>query len=187
MLSVLIPVYNYNCFDLVNELNQQALDQEMPYEIIVMDDCSTQPAAENKEINKLENCTLIELPENVGRAKIRNLLADKAQYDNLLFLDCDACPNTNFYIQRYTSFCKEENIVVCGGRVYESVPPPEPELYLHWLYGKKREVIPVVERQKAPYHSFMSNNFMISKTLFNKIRFNEKITTYGHEDRLFGI
>ncbi len=187
MLSILIPEYNYNCFDLVNELNQQALNQNISYEIIVMDDFSTQPATENKKINELQNCQFIELTENVGRSKIRNYLAKKAQYENLLFLDCDSTTHTESFIQRYISFCKEANIVVCGGRLYESTDPTNSDQYLHWYYGSKREVIPASERQVSPYHSFMSNNFLISKTLFEKIRFNEQITIYGHEDTLFGI
>lgn len=186
MLSILIPTYNYNCLELVESLNKQALALDVKYEILVIDDCSSSPFAANKDINLLANCKYLELTENIGRSRIRNLLADKAQYDNLLFIDCDSLVNSEFFLQRYLSFSKEQNIVVCGGRLYASEPPSDKKLFLHWLYGSKREVIPAAKRQKNPYHSFMSNNFLISKMLFNQIRFNEKISTYGHEDSLFG-
>ena len=39
-----------------------------------------------------------------------------------------------------------------------------------------------VSHLKNPYHSFKSNNFLIRKSIFSKIRFNENITSYGHED-----
>jgi hypothetical protein len=33
----------------------------------------------------------------------------------------------------------------------------------------------------------MTNNFLINKTVFDKIRFDENISKYGHEDTLFGF
>jgi len=186
MLSILIPTYNYDCRELVKSLNKQALALDIKYEILVIDDCSSAPFLANKDINLLANCKYSELTENIGRSRIRNLLADRAQYDNLLFIDCDSIVNSEFFLQRYLSFSKEQNIVVCGGRLYEDEPPTDKKLFLHWLYGSKREVIPAAQRQRNPYRSFMSNNFLISKMLFNQIRFNEKISTYGHEDSLFG-
>ena len=41
-------------------------------------------------------------------------------------------------------------------------------------------------RQKTPNKSFMTNNFLINKKLFESIKFDERITEYGHEDTLFG-
>jgi len=187
MLSILIPTYNYNCLELIKRLNEQALKANINYEIIVMDDCSPRKKTQNLNINRLDNCQYIELTTNNGRSKIRNMLADKAKYDNLLFLDCDAAVCSDSFIQNYVEFCKEENIVVCGGRTYKEQPPKNKKFYLHWLYGSKREVIPIKERQKNASHSFMSNNFLISKKIFNSIRFNENIRSYGHEDTLFGF
>ncbi|MDR3704913.1 MAG: glycosyltransferase [Paludibacteraceae bacterium] len=186
MLSILIPIYNYNCLELVKSLNKQALELDIKYEILAIDDCSSISFPDNREINLLDNCTYTELDKNIGRSCIRNRLADMAQYNNLLFIDCDSKIVSEYFLQRYLSFVKEQNIVVCGGRLYASEPPSDKKLFLHWLYGSKREVIPAAKRQRNPYHSFMSNNFLISKMLFNQIRFNEKISTYGHEDSLFG-
>lgn len=186
MLSILIPLYNFDCYSLVEALSQQAQNIDAIYEILVMDDCSTHSFDQNQKIAQLPNCRFIRLSENVGRAEIRNRLAAMAKYDYLLFLDCDSAVISNKFIERYISFCNEKDIVVCGGRVYESHPPKDKNLFLHWYYGSKREVISVDERQKNPYRSFMSNNFLISKSLFDKILFNEKIRTYGHEDSLFG-
>lgn len=187
MLSILIPTYNYNCFDFVYTLNQQALTAKLEYEIIVADDCSSSPIQENKNINSLPNCSYIELNQNIGRSKIRNLLADKAQYNCLLFLDCDSEIVYENFIERYLNCCSDKKQVICGGRLYKTKAPENKQLFLHWLYGSKREVISVVKRQRNPNRSFMSNNFIINKALFNQIRFNENIHKYGHEDTLFGI
>ena len=42
-------------------------------------------------------------------------------------------------------------------------------------------------RNKEPYQSFVGFNFMIRKEIFNKIKFDESLKEYGHEDTLFGF
>ena len=92
MLSILIPTYNYDCTRLVGDLHRQAERLGVAYEIIVADDASPIPTYKerNRAINALAHCRLIELEENVGRARIRNRLADEAQHEWLLFMDADA-------------------------------------------------------------------------------------------------
>jgi hypothetical protein len=79
------------------------------------------------------------------------------------------------------------DVVVYGGRNYEAKPPKEKELFFRWWYGVNRETISVAEREVAPYHAFMTNNFLIPKQLFLSIKLDEKLKGYGHEDTLFGI
>ena len=58
MLSILIPTYNYDTFQLVKELHNQALKEGIEFEIIVSDDASSNEdlIARNKEILQLSNC-----------------------------------------------------------------------------------------------------------------------------------
>ena len=107
MLSILIPTYNYDCTRLVSDLHQQAALSGIDYEIIVADDASPTYIykEKNREINALPHCRLIELEENVGRARIRNLLADEAQYEWLLFMDADAEVIGPHYISNYLAHC----------------------------------------------------------------------------------
>ena len=100
-------------------------------------------------------------------------------------MDCDSQVCTADYIKNYLQFCNEET-VICGGRVYEKHPPDDGRFFLRWKHGKSREEFSSVIRNKYPNKSFMTNNFMITKPLFNRIRFNEGIKGYGHEDTLFG-
>ncbi len=53
MLSILIPTYNYNTFSLVEELTNQAIATGISFEIIVLDDGSTDQISlkENSKIN----------------------------------------------------------------------------------------------------------------------------------------
>jgi hypothetical protein len=170
--------------ELVESLNQQALELDIKYEILVIDDYSSIPFPNNKKINLLANCTYTELDKNIGRSRIRNLLADKAHYNNLLFIDCDAEINSDSYLKRYMGFMNEES-VVCGGCKYNENSTNTSSL-LRLYYGIKRESHPAKERQRNPYLSFSSFNFLISKNVFEQIKFNENIREYGHEDTLFG-
>ena len=181
MLSILIPTYNHNITDLVSELHKQAMETYVDFEIIVMEDGSTLFLNENKNVKVYENCTYIVHEKNSGRSAIRNQLVDEAKYEHLLFIDCDAEVNSTHFVEKYISFCKEDCIVI-GGTTYDP-HENDPDYSLRLKYGRIREARSAMERDKNNFSTF---NFMISKSLFNKVRFDETIRGYGHEDMLFG-
>lgn len=186
MLSILIPTYNYNCYGMVSYLHEMAIMEGVAFEIIVMDDASTEPPKENKAIANLQFCQFIELKHNVGRSRIRNLLAATAKYNNLLFIDNDGAIRNNTFVRDYLRYINTEG-VVCGGRSYHPHAPADKNYLLHWKYGSSREVIALERRLRNPYKSFMTNNFMIHKSIFDKVHFKENISRYGHEDTIFGL
>lgn len=178
MLSILIPTYNYDCYDLVYELHRQATELNIKFEIIVADDCSQIYKEKNKLIQNFSYTTYIELQENIGRSKIRNFLADNAIYPYLLFMDCDAEVYRKDYISKYIKYCKP-NCCIIGGTSYDELEN-NPKYSLRLKYGRQREANNNYLKRFVPF------NFLIHKDLFNKIRFNETILGYGHEDSLFG-
>lgn len=185
MLSILLPTYNYNITKLVSALLRQALEQQIDFEIIVMEDGSTFFKNENRSIGDLEFCHYIELSHNIGRSAIRNKLADMAKYGHLLFLDCDSEPGSEEFIQRYLPFCKSDSVIV-GGRIYDE-NDSDPDKTLILTYGRKRERYNREDMNLSSHKMFMTPNFLIPKSIFNKVRFNETIIGYGHEDTIFGI
>jgi len=183
MLSILIPIYNHVCSDLVKDLAKQASEENIPFEIICIDDFSSSLfKEENRIIKSIPNCIYTELTENIGRSKIRNLLGEKAQYEYLLFLDCDSKVIRPNYIKTYLELLSQTQII-SGGRIYDSFPPTDKNYLLHWKYGTLREPKPTDGQNQV----FMSNNFVIKKSILEKIPFHENITQYGHEDSLFQI
>lgn len=187
MISILIPIYNFNIVSLVTELHRQAVKAHIPFEIIVLDDCSSELLRDqNKDVNNLAGVKFFELDKNIGRASIRNRLASMAAYSTLLFMDCDSEVSEKDFINNYLPFCGKD-VVVCGGRIYRQDPPEEPDLLLRWLYGVHREQLSVRVRSNNPYRSFMTNNFLISRSILSQIPFDESIVQYGHEDTLFGF
>jgi glycosyltransferase involved in cell wall biosynthesis len=187
MLSILIPVFNFNIVPLVNELHKQASKAGIPFEIILLDDCSSELLRDqNKDAGNLTGVRFYELDKNIGRARIRNRLAELAAFSSLLFMDCDSEVPSDHYIETYLPYCGKE-MVVCGGRIYRPDPPEEHEFLLRWLYGIRKEQLPDTLRSKNPYRSFMTNNFMIYKEIMIRIQFDESIVQYGQEDTLFGL
>ncbi len=186
MISILIPIYNFDVRNYVQELYLQAFSLNIAYEILLVDDASDKKyQLQNKNLISFSGVQYIQLQTNIGRSKIRNYLAKKAKYNYLLFTDCDSEVPDKFFVKKYIEQCKNET-VVCGGTIYKYKKPENQEQFLRWYYGTNRESTSYIERNKYPNRSFMTGNFLISKSILNKIRFDEKITRYGHEDTLFG-
>ena len=186
MLSILIPAYNYIVFPLVQELQTQANREHIEFEIIVFDDASTNQhtISKNQQINLIDNCTYTLLQHNVGRSKIRNMLAKRAKFGWLLFLDADTIPVNGSLICNYLQYLNGEEKVVYGGIEYQPKKPEHSKL-LRWVYGRHREALHVMPREGSPYLSLLTLNFAISKSIFSKVSFNETIPNLRYEDVLF--
>ena len=186
MISICIPVYNFNIASLLNGLAKQIKMLPAPCEIICIDDASEESyRTANSEATK--GFIYIQLQNNIGRAKIRNLFMQYAKYENLLFLDCDSLIVSGNFLSAYLQYIDQHKgyAVVCGGRIY-SEKSPDRKYQLRWLYGIKTESLPADKRSKNPNASFMTNNFIISKNVFLQTPFDERIIDYGHEDTLLG-
>ncbi|MDA7794518.1 glycosyltransferase family 2 protein [Flavobacteriales bacterium] len=187
MLSILIPIYNFDVTELIGELSHQAEKLNIPHEIICIDDKSESSfVKKNKVIDEIKSVIYSKLSKNIGRSKIRNLLATKAQFENLLFLDCDTKINTKNFLKNYIEIINDNDVIV-GGIEYEPLQENNRDLLLRWLYGKNREEKKAIVRTKNPYVSFSACNMLIKKSICNKIFFSETISQYGHEDTLYGI
>lgn len=187
MLSILIPVYNYDIRPFVLELVRQSRNAGIEFEIRCYDDgsaCAFQNL--NRELEQMDGVIYKELPNNIGRSAIRNLLARDAAFPFLLFLDCDSFPEYNDFISRYIQSLQPGTLLY-GGRTYQSAQPEKKEQYLRWKYGVNREVFSVQQRVHHPYHSFQTNNFVVPKSIFLECPLNETLQGYGHEDTQFGL
>src|SRR5690606_24025042 len=113
------------------------------------------------------------------------LLAEKAKFDWLLFLDADTFPSSSNFIQHYLEVFSTKNSVIFGGIEY---PKNTTENFsLRHKYGTERESLSLEERLKNPYRSFITMGFAIKKEVFETLKFNEKLSGYGYEDSVFGF
>ena len=187
-LSILIPVFNWDCSQLMKDLHFQGLELGIPYEIIIADDCSTDKVVleKNRECaGGLENCRFLALEHNLGRAAIRNFLADQSKYDKLLFMDCDAAVKDALFVRKYVDAADKAQ-VVCGGAIH-SDEIPQKGVELRWVYEKNADRERSAEfRSRNPYARFTPFSFLIDRNVFMQIRFDESYSGYGYEDVQFG-
>lgn len=184
-LSVLIPVFNCRCRDLVKSLHRQLCDLHINWEIIVADDGSddVEIKEENRTIRSLSGVQLIEREVNSGRSKIRNFLASEAKYDRILFIDGDMSLRNGNFIESYLA---SDSPIVYGG--YDIIHDDESlNQNLRYRYERKAEGNHSADiRRKTPYQDFHTSNFMVAKKIMTRFPFDERFRHYGYEDVLWG-
>ncbi len=193
MLSILLPVHNISAKPLASSLLEQARRLSIPFEILILDDASTdrQTILENESLTGNPEIAFFRNKTNRGRAFTRNRLVEAAQYPYLLFIDGDAGMKSTRYLEQYVQYARNrhpdnaEPFVALGGVSYHETPP-EKQFRLRWRYGISREQKSAAKRLRHPYRSFTPFNMLVSKTVFNTCRFDESFKTYGFEDVYFG-
>lgn len=183
MLSILIPLYNYDAHNLINTIYKFCTDNVIVFEIIVCNDYSE----DTFELNfTQENIIIISNTKNIGRTETRQKLANNAKYDWLLFLDADVLPVNSNFINEYIKIIKSTNCDVSfGGFKYENKTPSSDKI-LRWKYGRQKEDISPNLRNQNPYKVIISANLLIQKTLFKSINTELKGNHYGY-DTIFSL
>ncbi len=187
MLSVLIPLYNYNAFPLAKAIVEQSLKLNIDFELICIDDASNSELnTENEKINTLQNARFIAQKVNAGYRGNRNNLAAMAKFDYLLFIDGDSIIISKDYIKNYVENLSKDTQIIYGGRVHPDAIADKNKT-LRWKYGKYVEDKTAEVRQKGIYKTLMFNNTLIEKTCFSAIEFDTSLTKYGHDDTVFSF
>ena len=172
MLSILIPIYNYNVFPLVLELKQQADKLGINYEILVQDDASQHFINENYKTNSLTNCNFSINSQNLGRGRNINLLCAKSKYKYVLIMEADALPESEFYLKNYIEKLSKSTSVIFGGVKYPTISPSK-EKTLRWKYGIYRETKSLDYRLKNKYDFVFTWNLLLKKDILSRNPFPE--------------
>ena len=140
-LSILIPCHNWNLLKLVNDLNQLCIKSKSlnNFEIICIEDGSKK-LYKNFKIEQIENAHYSILNKNIGRSAVRNKLARSANFEWLLFIDCDSEIVDDNFIENYlieANKNKKNKTVFYGQTLYKT--SNNCEFSLHENYGKKIE------------------------------------------------
>jgi glycosyltransferase involved in cell wall biosynthesis len=186
-ISLLIPVFDYDIVALVHSM-KSAIGKVPEFdEILIGDDGSSVEYRKKYKSLEGDGVRVIYSKKNIGRAAIRNRLALEAKGDFLLFVDADVMlPGTaEAYILKWLPMLGKSRVII-GGTLYRDSPPGDPDKLLRWKYGKVKEQRKAAVRNKNPHAGFSTFNVLIEKSVFSRIRFNEELKQYGHEDTLMG-
>lgn len=192
-ISILIPVYNYDCSALVKALLTQCdslrVHHNASCEIIVGDDASDKGHGIEhvKDVCEAGHCRFFAEEKHAGRARHRNNMAREATGEYLLFIDCDAIVSHDDFLEKYYQWAKHGEDVVVGG-IAAVTSLPSPDYSLRFRYEQEATSIRSVRYRKAHEYLHLSTfNFMIKRDIFTRIRFDERCRNYGFEDTLFGL
>lgn len=194
LLTVLIPVYNWDVSPLLLRIIEEAdaFDLWGRVEVVLLDDGShdRDVAARNKEFctkHRRPCLEYMELESNAGRSAVRNMLAAKARGTFLLFLDCDVLPDSDRFLCEYLKQAESDAFdVVCGGVSYRTRVLNDPAYDYHAYLGNKKEVKPAQERNREPWRHILTSNIMVRKSVFQATPFDVRFTGYGYEDIEWG-
>ncbi|MDD1539051.1 glycosyltransferase family 2 protein [Riemerella anatipestifer] len=186
MISICIPIYNTEVTTLVTDLKSEIETNDLNAEIVLIDDASDEYYCGLNKPLEVAVDTMVWLPKNVGRARIRNLFLKYAKGQYLLFLDSDGEIISNQFIQNYQKIITENKDVkvVYGGGGTQKEKPLTGQ-YLRWKFANERENLPLLQRKRNKRLSFQTNNFLIDRDIFSQCLFEEQLTGYGYEDIVF--
>lgn len=190
MISVIMPIYNqYYVLDVVlRYFEKQTIKAE--YEIIIIDDGSTDCRKEVLNKHKTLNIKYLENDKNRGRAYSRNVAIDNSTGEYLVFCDCDRIPTESF-IEDHMRVIDSNEAIISIGKVTETYD------YVQNLTLQTRSVL----RRKAIYYnviskifdssgktdsslcwlSTLSGNMAIKRTTLSECRFSNEFKEWGFE------
>jgi glycosyltransferase involved in cell wall biosynthesis len=182
MVSVLIPVYNYNVIELVSEVHKQLELCDILFEIKCLDDASAIEFQTQKQVvEELIHTSYLISKTNQGRIATRQQLADAALYDYVIFLDADVLPKSDDFIKNYLNYIDSNYDAIYGGIAYKDEKPASDSM-LRWAYGKRNENVSALLRNKTPYKSIVSANFLMKTSVFKKVNSKINYSGYGSDN-----
>ncbi len=187
---MLIPTRDFVPAELVEQIHRQAQDLGEPFEILVLDDASTQPEIQQGLARLEQNgwCRILTQQVNQGRAKARNILYKASTGRILLFIDSDARVIDAQFLSRHLADISRAE-VVCGGLT--NPPPPAPEgcelRYRYETNAQRKGHRTAAWRNKHPYKSIASFQLLMRREVMERVPFQETIAGYGYEDVVFGL
>ncbi len=115
-VSIVIPAYNeyQNLTILIKEINF-SIENEFIYEIIVVDDNSSDKTQELTKEEKFKNLKLIKNSKNFGQSYSILAGINEARYDTIITLDADLQNNPKDIIKLYKIYISNSNIKLVGG------------------------------------------------------------------------
>lgn len=185
MLSILIPIYNYDCSALLRQIDEQCQALCISYEVVLGDDASSvdYQALYQAYTQEYPYLRLWQTDANMGASLVRQALVQEARGTTLLFLDSDITLSP-LMLHKYLNARKQHpQAIVCGGFTYD-IADCRQDNQLRYNYGMQVEVRPLAQRLAEPYQSFVAMGFLSLKEHLQKCPF--PMMGMGYEDAYWG-
>lgn len=165
MLSICITSYNNNLESLINRLIDQCNLLDIKTEICIAD-ASYVPVTQeiNSAIAKSAGASYSKFSPKATHGKLKNQLAQKAQYPYLLFINGSMYITQKKYLQNYVEVM-QPGVIVNGGITAIGAKPKQEQL-LHWQAMNSYYTHDADERALFPFFYLSTNNLLIPRGLF---------------------
>ena len=193
-LSVLIPVYNWDCGRLIGALVREVLGGGLKcdVEVHLFDDASH---PDFRDINRAHVAVarqqgvairMTETPENTGRSAARNTLIALAAGRWLLFLDADVLPDEPDFLRRYLDAAVHAD-AVCGGISYQQCATAKADERFYLRYSRQASVASAVQRMRLPWAWVYTASVLVARDVISSVPFDGGFIGYGYEDLEWGL
>lgn len=183
-LSVLIPFHCDDPSDLMRAIAEQA-GSRGDVEIVLHDDGEPDRELNAAMIRVLGAMSLpvrlLTSARNRGRAAGRNLLAQQARGDWLLYLDADMAPASPAFLDTYLELAKKGGCDAAFGG-YETPWPKAPELQLHAALSRASDQHDAAARAAIGATAYCSSNLLVRAGVMRAIPYDEGFSGWGWED-----
>lgn len=193
--SVIIPVYNQkNTIELVLKgFEKQSIKKDL-YEVILVDDGSTDQDLNNDFLKKYDiNMKLIK-QKHAGRGAARNEGVKKCNNEIIIFCDGDRIPHQEFIEAHLRAHTEKGDIVVGSAYDYFGRCSEFEEIYGH--IKRKSKLSPTYKKmymlmgnskKENAWIGYLSGNSSIDREVFKKIGgFDERFSDWGFEHMELG-
>lgn len=185
-LSILVPVYQYDCTMLVEALVGQCQEVSIDYEIILGDDASEDCFAKLYEALATRYQGIVQHKRyecNRGASLVRTALAHEANLSTLLYIDADVLPVAHLVARYWQAHTERPLAVVCGGFFYAK-RDLRADNRLRYYYGTRVEMRSLQRRLDDPYRSFVGMCFLAPRSVLFLCPFPDM--GMGYEDAYWG-
>ncbi len=183
-ISVVVPTYNRG--KLLSKVLDRLVDQTVnkaKYEVIVVDNNSDDNTKEvvGEYVEKYPDLFKYFLQKKRGASPTRNLGAEKAETDLILFMDDDMLACKELVEQHLTSHANFEGSVL---GYFENSWGESDSMFLKYLrVSGAQNIFPFEDDEEVNYHYFYTGNISVRKKAFQEVGgFDEGFKVYGVED-----
>lgn len=179
MISIIIPMFRdaENALALAAALQEQVLPSDMGKEILIVDDGSDDGSAERLRAQENAQFRVLSLPRNMGRSKARNVGAEQAKGEILVFIDCDCRPTHTDFLAAHQAILNTGCVASCGhvtgtGEGFWS------------RYQQEASSRRARQHTQGMSGAGSSQNFAVISEIFHAVGgFDTRYHRYGFEDR----
>ncbi len=174
-IKISIIILTKNNGNTIGEVLERIKGQQTDdaFEIIILDSGSGDSTVAQIAQYDVRSYTI--LPCEFGHGKTRNLASGYARGEYLVYLSADAIPSNEYWLGNLVKRLADEEVVATFGRQipYEDAPPMERFFIFKNYPASARYPYPIDDFNM---NAFFSNvNSAIKRSVWEKIRFNEKL------------